>query len=182
MEEIKIRTANLDDAPRLVEIYSYYVEKTAVSFEYEVPSVEKFQTRINRTQKNYPYLVAESGGKIIGYAYASRFIGREAYNFSAELTIYLDKNYRRKGVGKKLYGELEKILRETGIKNLYACIGYPEVEDEYLNFNSINFHQHLGFKICGKFTNCGYKFNRWYSMVYAEKIIGDYGNESNRTH
>lgn len=179
MSEIKIRTATLEDAPRLVEIYSYYVEKTAVSFEYEVPSVEKFQTRMNRTQKHYPYLVAESGGKIIGYAYASSFNYREAYKFSSELTIYLDKNYRRQGVGKKLYGELEKILREMSIKNLYACIGYPEVEDEYLNFNSLNFHQHLGFKICGKFTNCGYKFNRWYSMVYAEKIIGDYGNESN---
>ena len=179
MSEIKIRTANLNDAPRLVEIYSYYVEKTAISFEYEVPSVEKFQTRMNRTQKHYPYLVAEIGDKIVGYAYASRFIGREAYKFSAELTIYLDKNFCHQGIGKKLYAELEKILREMGIKNLYVCIGYPEVEDEYLNFNSANFHQHMGFKICGTFKNCGYKFNRWYSMIYAEKIIGDYDNESN---
>ena len=177
MENFLIRNATLDDAPRLVEIYSYYVEKTAITFECEVPGVEKFQTRMNRAQKNYPYLVAEIDGKIIGYAYAKRFVGREAYKFSAELTIYLDKNFRRQGIGKKLYGELEKNLRELGIKNLYACIGYPEVEDEYLNFNSVNFHQHLGFKICGKFTNCGYKFNRWYSMVWAEKIIGD-RNES----
>ena len=172
MSEIKIRTATLDDAPRLVEIYSYYVEETAISFEYETPSVEKFQARMNRTKKHYPYLLAEQDGKILGYAYASRFIGREAYKFSAELTIYLDKNYLHQGIGKKLYGELEKILREQGIKNLYVCIGVPEVEDKYLNFNSLNFHQHLGFKICGKFQNCGYKFNRWYSMFYAEKIIG----------
>ncbi len=179
MAEVKIRTAILEDAPRLVEIYSYYVEKTAISFEYEVPSVEKFQMRMMRTQKHYPYLVAEIGGKIVGYAYASNFIGREAYKFSAELTIYLDKNFCHQGIGKKLYAELEKILHEMGIKNLYVCIGYPEVEDEYLNFNSVNFHQHMGFKICGKFQNCGYKFNRWYSMVYSEKIIGDYENESN---
>lgn len=172
MSEIKIRTATLDDAPRLVEIYSYYVEETAISFECETPSVEKFQARMNRTQKHYPYLVAEQDGKILGYAYASRFIGREAYKFSAELTIYLDKNCLHRGIGKKLYGELEKILREIGIKNLYVCIGVPEIEDEYLNFNSLNFHQHLGFKICGKFEKCGYKFNRWYSMIYAEKIIG----------
>ena len=172
MEKIFIRNATIDDAPRLVEIYSYYVEETAVSFECETPSVEKFQTRMKRTQKNYPYLVAEIDGKIIGYAYASAFIGRAAYKFSAELTIYLDKNFRHQGVGKKLYTELEKILRDQGIKNLYACIGYPEVEDEYLTLNSVNFHQHLGFKICGKFENCGYKFNRWYSMVWAEKIIG----------
>ena len=177
MEKILIRTATLEDAPRLVEIYSYYVEKTAITFECEVPSIEKFQTRMIRSQKHYPYLVAEIGGVIVGYAYARRFVGREAYKFSAELTIYLDKNYRHLGIGKKLYSELEKILREQGIKNLYVCIGYPEIEDEYLNLNSVNFHQHLGFKICGKFTNCGYKFNRWYSMVWAEKIIGDI-NES----
>lgn len=174
MAEIKIRSATLEDAPRLVEIYSYYVEETAISFECETPSVEKFQNRMIRTMKNYPYLVAEIGGEIVGYAYASRFVGREAYRFSAELTIYLDKNYRHQGIGKKLYGELEKNLREIGIKNLYACIGFPEIEDEHLTLNSVNFHQHLGFKICGKFTKCGYKFNRWYSMVWAEKIIGDY--------
>ena len=178
MDNVLIRTATLDDAPRLVEIYSYYVEETAISFEYETPSVEKFQTRMKRTQKHYPYLVAESDDKILGYAYASAFIGRAAYKYSAELTIYLDKNFRHKGLGKKLYGELEKILREQGITNLYVCIGYPKIEDEYLNFNSVNFHEHMGFKICGKFDKCGYKFNRWYDMVYAEKVIGD-RNESN---
>ncbi len=172
MENILIRNATLDDAAALLKIYSYYVTNTAVSFEYDVPSLEKFQTRMNRTQKNYPYLVAEINGKIVGYAYAGNFIGREAYRFSAELTIYLDKNFRRRGIGGKLYRQLEIILRDMGIKNLYACIGYPEVEDEFLTFNSAHFHEHLGFKICGKFTNCGYKFNRWYSMVWAEKIIG----------
>lgn len=171
MENISIRNATLDDAPELLKIYSYYVEKTAISFEYEVPSVEKFQSRMKRTQKNYPYLVAEFNGKIIGYAYAGAFIGREAYKYSVELTIYLDKNFRSKGVGGRLYRELEKRLRDMGIKNLYACIGYPEVEDEYLTLNSVQFHRHLGFKICGKFTNCGHKFNRVYSMVWAEKII-----------
>lgn len=179
MPKIEIRTATLDDAAELVKIYSYYVEKTAISFECEVPSVEKFQARMQRTQKHYPYLVAEVDGKITGYAYAKLFVGRAAYKFSAELTIYLDKNFCHKGAGGKLYRELEKILREMGIKNLYACIGYPEVEDEYLNFNSLKFHEHLGFRICGKFKNCGYKFNRFYSMVWVEKIIGDYGNESN---
>lgn len=168
-----IRNATLDDAPRLVEIYSYYVEKTAVSFEYEVPSVEKFQARMSRTQKNFPYLVAEVAGKIAGYAYAKNFIERAAYKFSAELTIYLDKNFRRQGIGGKLYRQLEQNLREMGIKNLYACVAYPEVEDEFLTLNSVYFHQHLGFKVCGKFTNCGYKFNRHYSMVWMEKILGE---------
>lgn len=173
MSEIKIRTATLDDAPELVRIYSYYVENTATTFEFEVPSVEKFQSRMRRTMKNYPYLVAELDGKIIGYAYAGSFVGREGYKFSAELTIYLDKDFRKRGIGGKLYRELEKNLRELGIKNLYACIAYPEIEDEYLTLNSVKFHDHLGFRICGKFTNCGYKFARRYSMVWAEKFIGD---------
>lgn len=173
-----IRNATLEDAPRLVEIYSYYVEKTAVSFEYETPTVENFKSRMTQIQKNFPYLVAELNGEIVGYAYANYFIPRAAYQFSAELTIYLDKNFRRQGIGKKLYSRLEKNLREIGIKNLYACIGYPEGADEFLTLDSLNFHEHCGFKICGKFTNCGYKFNRWYSMIYAEKIIGD-ANDSN---
>ncbi|MBQ7704018.1 MAG: N-acetyltransferase [Selenomonadaceae bacterium] len=172
MTELKIRNATLDDAPRLVEIYSYYVEKTAISFEYEVPSVEKFQARMARTQKKYPYLVAELNGEIVGYAYAKSFIEREAYKFSAELTIYLDKNFRKQGVGGKLYSQLEKNLREIGITNLYTCVGYPEVEDEFLTLNSVHFHEHCGYRICGKFTNCGYKFNRRYSMVWMEKIVG----------
>ena len=177
MKNFLIRNATLDDAPRLVEIYSYYVEKTAVSFEYETPSIENFKSRMTQIQKNFPYLVAELNGEIVGYTYANYFIPRTAYQFSAELTIYLDKNFRRHGIGKKLYSQLEKFLREQGIKNLYACVGFPEVEDEYLTLNSVQFHEHCGFKICGKFTNCGYKFNRWYSMVWMEKILVN-ANES----
>ena len=121
--EITIRAATLDDAEKLLEIYSYYVEKTAVSFEWTVPTLENFVARMKRAMKKYPYLVAEIDKKIIGYAYAHEFILRDAYNYSAELTIYLDKNFRRQGVGRKLYTELEKNLRGMGILNLYACIG-----------------------------------------------------------
>ena len=171
MKNFLIRNATLEDAPRLVEIYSYYVEKTAISFEYETPTVEQFQARMARTSKHYPYLVAVLNGEIAGYAYAKSFIERAAYKFCAELTIYIDKNFRRQGIGGALYRQLEKNLREMGIKNLYVCVGYPEIEDEYLTLNSVKFHDHSGFKICGKFTNCGYKFNRHYSMVFMEKIL-----------
>ena len=172
--KVSIRLAKVDDAERLLEIYSYYVEKTAISFEWKVPTLANFRGRISRTLKNFPYLVAEFENKIIGYAYAHEFVGREAYKFSAELTIYLDKNFRRHGVGRKLYEELEKILRDVGIKNLYACVGWVDVADEFLNHDSANFHQSLGFKIVGKFTKCGYKFNRWYDMIWLEKIIGEH--------
>ena len=169
--EISIRYATVDDAERLLEIYSYYVEKTAISFEWKVPTLINFRSRITRTLKKFPYLVAEVENKIIGYAYAHEFVGREAYKFSAELTIYLDKNFLHRGVGRKLYEELEKILKSQGIKNLYACVGWIDVEDDFLNQNSAKFHQRLGFKIVGKFSKCGNKFNRWYDMIWLEKII-----------
>ena len=169
--QIKIKSAAPLDAAELLKIYSYYVTDTAISFEYEVPTLDEFKARIVRTLENYPYLVADLDGKIIGYAYAGNFVGREAYKYSAELTVYLDKNFRGQGVGRKLYQALEDALKIRGIKNLYACIGYPEVEDEYLTLASVKFHERLGFKICGKFTNCGFKFNRWYSMVWMEKFL-----------
>lgn len=171
MNDILIRPVTVDDAKDILKIYGYYVVNTAISFEYAVPKLEKFKNRIKKTVKGYPYYAAVVGGKIVGYAYAGAFIGREAYRFSAELTVYIDKDYTKKGIGKLLYDTLEQNLKEKGITNLYACIGVPEKEDEYLNFNSVQFHKHLGFKQAGEFHKCGYKFNRWYNMVWMEKII-----------
>ena len=122
--------------------------------------------------KRYPYLVLEKDGKIQGYAYASAFIGRAAYDWSCETSIYLDHTVLKCGLGRKLYEALEGKLREMGILNLYACIGYPEVEDAYLTKNSAEFHSHLGFSSVGNFHKCGYKFGRWYNMIWMEKRIG----------
>ena len=110
--------------------------------------------------------------RIVGYAYSNVFKGREAYKYSNEVTIYLDKDSKGKGYGKLLYAELEKRLKEKGIKNLYACIASPIKEDIYLNNNSEEFHNHIGYKRIGLFTKCGYKFNTWYNMIWMEKIIG----------
>ena len=177
MNEITIRNATVDDAAALLKIYSYYVENTAITFELTPPTLEGFRARITKTLENYPYLVAELDNKIVGYAYAGAFVGRAAYRFSSELTVYVAKDFRGRGVGKKLYSELENRLQIAGIKNFYACIAYPEVEDEFLTFASVKFHERLGFKICGKFTRCGFKFNRRYSMVWMEKIIAEEGLE-----
>ncbi len=170
--EITLRIATEKDAPRLLEIYRPYVEKTAVSFEYQVPDLEEFQSRMRNVSRKYPYLVAESAGEIWGYAYTHSFISRAAYDHSAELTIYLKEDKQKMGIGKKLYRALEEISKAQNICNLYACIGYPEKEDEYLTRNSADFHEHMGYHIVGKFYNCGRKFHRWYHMVWAEKIIG----------
>lgn len=176
--DITIRTASPDDAKELLDIYSYYVTDTAVSFEHEVPSVEDFRARIEKTLEKYPYLVALNDGKIVGYAYAGAFIPRAAYARCAELTVYIDKDFRRNGIGRMLYAELENILTKMGILNLYACIAIPdEEEDEYLTSGSIDFHECIGFVRVGIFRDCGYKFGRWYDMVWAEKLIGEHTAE-----
>ena len=171
---ITIRTAVLPDAERLLEIYRPYVEETAITFEYTVPTIEEFRGRMARVLEKYPYLVAERDGTIVGYAYAGPFVGRAAYDWSVETTIYLDRAVRRQGIGKTLYTALETVLGAMGILNLNACIGYPETEDAYLTRNSVEFHAHLGYQWVGQFHNCGYKFGRWYHMVWMEKMLGEH--------
>ena len=166
-----IRSVKTEDAERLLEIYSYYVEKTAITFEYDVPSPEEFRERIIRITGKYPYIVLEEDGVIMGYAYAHEFHERAAYSHSAEVTIYLDRDAHGKGYGRALYEELEKRLKEMDITNLYACIGDPIEEDETLTHNSELFHRHMGYTKCGTFHKCGYKFDRWYNMIWMEKII-----------
>lgn len=172
-----IRSARKEDASRLLEIYAPYVVETAITFEYEIPSLAEFEKRIETTKETYPYLVIEENSVVQGYAYASPLKERAAYDWSCELSIYLDKGAKHKGYGRALYEELENKLKSMGILNLYACIGYPIVEDEYLDMNSAKFHAHLGFQKVGHFHSCGYKFNRWYDMIWMEKIIGDHKND-----
>jgi phosphinothricin acetyltransferase len=154
-------------------VYAYYVEKTAISFEYDVPSEDEFRERITNTLKRYPYFVLEDDGVIRGYAYVGVFKDRAAYDRSCEVTIYVDRDYKGKGYGRALYESLEKALRQTEITNLYACIGDPIEEDEYLTRDSEHFHQHMGYTKIGEFHKCGYKFGRWYNMIWMEKIISE---------
>lgn len=169
-----LRLASPHDAPALLAIYAPYVQNTAITFEYEVPSVEEFSDRIRRTLTRYPYLVAEQDDKIIGYAYAGAFHPRKAYEWCAETSIYVDQNCKRAGVGRRLYEALEQILKQQNILNLNACIACPQIEDEHLNNDSIRFHTHMGYRMVGKFHACGYKFDRWYDMVWMEKHIGEH--------
>lgn len=127
-----IRIAEESDSKELLEIYAYYVEKTAITFEYEVPSIEAFGERIHKTLKRYPYLVSEKDGRLAGYAYAGPFKERRAYDRSVETTIYIAKDVRGHGFGKELYTALEHALALQNVINLNACIAYPDPEDEYL--------------------------------------------------
>ena len=171
---VSIRVASPEDAEKLLRIYAPYVENTAISFEYRVPELAEFRGRIEKTLTKYPYLVAEADGEAVGYAYLSALKDRPAYDRSAETTIYLRQDVRKKGVGRALYKVLESIAKAQNISNLYACIAYPEAEDEYLTKNSAQFHAHMGYAPSGVFRRCGCKFGRWYNIVWAEKIIGEY--------
>lgn len=168
--DIKIRTATVEDAAKLLEIYRYYIEETAVTFEYEVPSVEEFQGRIRHVLEHYPYLVAEEDGEIIGYSYADRLRPRAAFGWDVEMTVYLNHDMRRGGLGCRLYTLMEEILREQGVVNAVSLITKPT--DEYSDFNSVQFHEKMGYKHVGELKDCGYKFNRWYTLLYMDKQIG----------
>ena len=143
METIIIRDARLEDAGRMAEIYEHYVKNTAVSFEYEVPTLEEFQNRMKKTMERYPYLAAEREGVVEGYAYAGPFVGRKAYGWSCELTIYLDKDIQKRGIGRRLYEALTEKLKDMGVTNVYACVGTVQGEDPYLTLNSAQFHEHM---------------------------------------
>lgn len=172
MEKLTFRVARPEDAEGLLAIYAPYVEETAITFEYEVPSVEAFRARIAHTLATYPYIVAVEKNKIIGYAYVGRLHERAAYDWSVETSIYVDRRARKHGLGRQLYERLEAILCAMNIINVNACIAYPGTNnDPYLNTNSPDFHAHLGYQLVGHFHACAYKFDRWYDMIWMEKWI-----------
>lgn len=166
-----IRDARVEDAGHLLAIYAPYVQNTAISFEYDPPSLQEFEGRIRSVIEKFPYLAAEEDGQIIGYAYAAPYHPRRAFMISAEASIYIAPNCHRKGVGQALYGELECRLKDMGITNLYALIAYTPSDDPYLPKDSVYFHEKMGFRLVGHLHQCGLKFGRWYDMYYMEKMI-----------
>ncbi len=172
---IIIRFARPEDAAALVDIYSYYVLNTAVTYEYKVPSVEEFSRRISRVLEKYPYLIAQKGDEVLGYAYAGTFIDRAAADWSVEVSVYIKHTARGLGIGRRLYEALEGILSELGIINLAAAIAAPDDnEDEYLTRDSLKFHGSMGYEFVGEFKKNGHKFGRWYNLVWMEKHLGEH--------
>lgn len=161
---MKCRIATTKDAAAIRAIYAPYVEGTPITFEYDVPSVLEFEQRILNTLSRYPYYVAEEAGVITGYAYASVFKGRTAYDWSVEISIYVDKDKRQNGIGQLLYHTLETALKRQNICNICACITYP-------NEQSIAFHSRQGFREVAHFTKSGYKLGAWHDMIWMEKTL-----------
>ena len=159
-----IRPATEKDVPEILEIYAPYVENTTVSFEYDVPCRRTFLQRFYDITAQFPWLVWEEDGRILGYAYASPPYTRAAFSWCAEPSIYLRQEARGKGIGKKLYAVLEKILELQGYQVLYALITAE-------NLDSIAFHRKMAYEIQAEFPDCGYKFGRWLGLVWMEKRI-----------
>lgn len=176
----KIRLATRADAAALRAIYAYYVENTTVSFEYETPSVAEMERRIAEVEGVYPFLVCvvegENGGngekgdgvvgeRIVGYALAHRAFERAAYSWVAETAVYVDRNWRRRGIGEALYSALIAILEAQGLRSLYAVV----VSE---NQASVEFHRRAGYFDFATFKNSGWKFGRWLDVVWLERTLG----------
>ena len=159
-----IRPATQSDVAQMLSIYAPYVETSTATFEYDPPSESTFAQRFCHITAQYPWLVWEEDGSILGYTYASAPYSRAAYSWCAEPTIYLRPEARGRGIGKKLYAVLEEILDRQGYQVLYALIASE-------NEASIRFHEKMGYEKKVDFPNCGYKFNRWLGLIWMEKRI-----------
>lgn len=164
MEKITFRCAQTGDAGRLADIYAPYVRDTAVTFECEPPDAGEFAGRIRDICQRYPFLAAVSGGVAAGYAYASSFHARAAYRWDAELSVYVDPRYHRRGIAAGLYSRLLQLLAMQGYLNAYALITLP-------NEGSMRLHEKFGFQNAGVWHGCGYKLGQWRDVICLEKRL-----------
>ncbi len=161
---MSIRLATVQDIPRILEIYGPYVENTAISFEYTVPTLEEFTQRFLKTTAHFPWLVWEDKGIILGYAYGSCAFERAAYQWSASASIYLCPEACGKGIGRKLYAELEYLLQRQGYRKIYAVVTTA-------NEASAAFHRAVGFRQVATMPDCAFKFGKWYGTIWMEKDL-----------
>ena len=159
-----IRIAVEADIPAMLAIYAPYVQHTTVSFEYEVPSLEAFYHRFREITEQFPWLVWEEEGRVLGYAYAARPFERAGYSWCAEPSIYLHDDARGRGIGRKLYAVLEAILEKQGYHILYALVTAENEE-------SIAFHEKFSYQKRASFPDCGVKFGRWLGLFWMEKRL-----------
>ena len=152
-----IRLATEDDAAEVLRIYEPIVRATAISFELHPPGVEEIRERIRAVLLSHAWLVCGDGQRIAGYAYASRFRAREAYQWTTEVTVYVDAEQRRRGIGRALYVSLLEVLKLQGFLTAIAVIALP-------NEPSVQLHERLGFRAVGVLKRVGYKLGRWHDV------------------
>ncbi len=159
-----IRIATEEDIPAILGIYGPYILTTTATFEYEIPSLPEFTARFRQITAQFPWLVWEEDGLVLGYAYASPPYTRAAYAWCAEPSVYLRPEARGRGIGRRLYAALEEILRRQGYQVLYALITQE-------NEGSLAFHRACGYEFRVLFPDCGFKFGRWLGLIWLEKRL-----------
>lgn len=164
--EVSIRSATADDASAVLEIYGPAIEQTTATFETDVPSEVEIRERITKALATHAWLVAESAGNVGAYAYGGPHRSRNAYRFSAEVSVYVHRDYRRRGLARSLYEALFTSLAARGYYHAFAGITVPNKASEEL-------HQRLGFESIGVFKNVGHKFGRWHDVSWWQRMIRD---------
>lgn len=167
---VALRDAAIEDAEEILAIYAPYVTDTPITFETDVPDLEAFSTRMGGIIGTYPFLVAERGGAIVGYAYAHRIGERAAYAWNAELSVYLDSSCRGKGLGRILCTSILDLLSEQGVRNVFSLITMP-------NEASVGLHEALGFTLMGTQRNAGFKCGAWHDVAWFQKQIGTFSGK-----
>ncbi len=167
MSNVVIRLAKPEkDAAAILAVYAPYIEKTAITFETEIPSLESFTRRVEDIAAHFPYLLLEVDGELAGYAYAHRQAERAAFAWNAELSIYLKESFTGRGLGGLLYGLLEELLAMQGYVNFYGVITGS-------NAVSIELHERMGYHIIGRHEQTGFKFGQWHDTVWLHKRVSE---------
>lgn len=161
---MKVRKLEENDIARCLEIYNYYIEETTVSFEEETLTTERFAERVHRICSEYPFIDAEDGGRVVGYAYLDRFHERSAYRYTSDLSIYLDKDCLARGTGGVLLEEIERLGKKQGITSIISLATGE-------NSRSCAFHEKHGFKLVGRLEKVGVKFGRELDVFYYQKQL-----------
>lgn len=161
-DAILIRPALPADAAAMLAIYAPVVRDTAISFEETPPTREEFEARVRKVSDRWAWLVAERGGRVIGYAYGSQHRERAAYRFSTETTAYIAADARGQGVGRRLYEALFPVLASRGYCQAFAGVALP-------NPGSVALHRAVGFEPIGVFPKVGWKFGRWHDVAWFSR-------------
>jgi len=167
MNEDNIRIASVEDAQEILEIYEPYILNTAITFEYDAITIADFQERMRKVQEQFPWLVYVREGKILGYAYCSRFKERAAFDWDCECSVYIRESAHHQGIASALYTKLFELIQKQGYYNIYALITASHE-------SSIALHRKFGFTKVGIYTNNGYKLGKWWDLLVMEKRISSF--------
>lgn len=162
---IRIRPAAAADADAIAAIYNRYIATSIATFEEEAVAGDEMRARMATVAgAGLPWLVAEDGGRVTGYAYATKWRGRPAYRFSCEITVYLAEDTLGQGIGTALYGALFELLEAQGLHLVIGGIALP-------NEASVALHERFGMTKVAHFHEVGFKFGRWVDVAFWERRL-----------